>query len=146
MTMRLWALLLLLAAAGAPLAAGDRDEILAVIQATFDGMASHDAAKVRATLTPDARVLLADEAKVRLNVSGDEFARRVTAGTDGIEERMSHPKVRVRGRIAAVWADYRFFAGGTLSHCGIDAFHLVRTDTGWRIFSIVSTLEKRGCR
>ena len=131
--------------AGASLWAGDEQEILATVQGTFDGMAAHDAARVSATLTPDARVLLANSEKILLNVTGEEFAQRVTAYKEEVLERMRNPKVQVRGRVASVWAEYEFLTGGKFSHCGIDGFQLVKTEAGWRIFSIVSTIEKEGC-
>lgn len=141
----MWTLALFLLA-GAAMWAGDEREILVAVQGTFDGMAAHDAAKVKATLTPDARVLLANSEKVLLNVTGEEFAQRVTAHKDEVLERMRDAKVQVRGRVASVWAEYEFLAGGKFSHCGIDAFQLVKTEAGWRIFSIVSTIEREGCR
>jgi hypothetical protein len=44
-----------------------------------------------------------------------------------------------------VWTPYDFHIDGEFSHCGIDAFNMVRTDEGWKIASIVWTVERTGC-
>ncbi|MEO8663123.1 MAG: nuclear transport factor 2 family protein [Bryobacteraceae bacterium] len=129
------------------LRAGDREDILAVVQTTFDGMASADAAKIKATMTPEARVLLMAGEKVLMNATAEEFATRVTTRKEGvkIEEKIYAPKVDISAGVASVWAEYDFFSNGAVGHCGIDAFLLQKTAAGWKIFSIASTVEKQGC-
>ena len=53
--------------------------------------------------------------------------------------------VQVDGTLASVWAEYTFYAGERLSHCGVDAFHLVRTPAGWKIVSLVDTRRSDSC-
>ena len=118
---------------------------LAVVQALMDGMAAHDAARIRPLFTPGARLVLVADGKVVLDVTGDEFARRAAAGRDEILERLRNPKVEVRGAIASVWSEYDFLRAGARTHCGIDAFLLLKTPAGWKIFSAESTVEKEGC-
>ena len=104
-------------------AAGSADEkpVLAAVQVLFDGMSRHDASLVRGAFTPDARIVLTRDAKVVLNLSGDEFAQRVGAGTASSLERIWEPKVFIRGSIATVWAEYDYYSGGKFNHCGIDS-------------------------
>jgi len=40
-----------------------------------------------------------------------------------------------------VWAPYDFWIDGKLSHCGTDAFDLIKTEDGWKIAGGVYTLE-----
>jgi hypothetical protein len=58
---------------------------------------------------------------------------------------MWDPDVRIHGAIAVVWTRYDFWVDGKFSHCGVDAFDLVKTAEGWRIAGGVYTVERTGC-
>ena len=58
-----------------------------------------------------------------------------------VRERMWNPEVRIRGAIATIWTPYDFWTDGKFSHCGIDAFDLVKTDEGWKISGGGYTIE-----
>lgn len=62
------------------------------------------------------------------------------------KEVMQNPKVLIRGRMAVLWADYKFYIDGKFSHCGVDAFNLLKTVDGWKIAGIIYTIEKTGCQ
>ena len=64
---------------------------------------------------------------------------------DDLLERMWAPKVFCHERIAVVWTSYDFHRNRQFSHCGVDAFTLIKTEQGWKIASIVYTVEKNGC-
>jgi hypothetical protein len=55
---------------------------------------------------------------------------------------MSDPLVMVHEGIAVVWTPYEFQVNGKFSHCGVDAFSLVRIDGRWKIAGIVYTVEQ----
>jgi len=42
-----------------------------------------------------------------------------------------------------VWAPYDFWRDGKFSHCGVDAFDLIKTDEGWKIAGGGYTLESK---
>ena len=140
--------LLLAALLAAPaFAENESKAVLAPVQAVMDGLAAHDAERIKAAFTPDGRVVLVAGDKVVFNVTADEFAQRVTTNKEAeVLERLRNPQVQIRGRIAAVWSEYDFLRSGKLSHCGIDAFLLLKGDDGaWKILSIESTVEREGC-
>jgi hypothetical protein len=58
---------------------------------------------------------------------------------------MWDPLVLVHGRIAVVWAPYDFHINGEFSHCGVDAFTLIKTENGWQIAGAAYTIEPKGC-
>jgi hypothetical protein len=64
-----------------------------------------------------------------------------------LKERMRDKEVvvQVKGRIATVWAPYDLWMNETFSHCGVDAFTLVKSKDGWKIASCSYTIEKTGC-
>jgi len=143
--MRALSLLLLV---GLPLAAADPEEkpVLAVIQTMFDGMASHNPELVKSALAPDARAVGVRGDRVGTSRSREELAQAIAGGTTPLLERIWEPKVFIRGRIANVWAEYDFYADGKFGHCGIDTFLLLKTDEGWKVFSLTYTMETEGCK
>ena len=51
----------------------------------------------------------------------------------------------VHGSLAIVRAPYDFFVDGVFSHCGVDAFTMVRSRGEWRISHVVYTTQRQGC-
>src|SRR5579872_5513639 len=131
-----------------PLFAADPEEkpVLDAIQKMFDGMSSHNPDLVKSVMTPDARAVGVGAARVGTSRSRDELAQAIAGGAAPILERIWDPKVQIRGRIANVWAEYDFWANGKFGHCGIDTFLLLKTDEGWKIFSLTWTSETEGCK
>ena len=138
----------LLLLATLPLVAADPEEkaIIAAVQTLFDGMTAHNPEMVKSVMTPDARAVGVRPDKVGTARSRDELAQAIAGGTAPILERIWEPKVLVRGRIANVWAEYDFHSNGKFGHCGIDTFLLLKTDEGWKIFSLTWTQETEGCK
>ena len=127
----------------------DEAEVLAVVEALFDGMRAADSAAVRATLHPEARLVgVADgeDGPVLRAEPMDGFVSAVgTPHEETWDERIWDPEVRIDGRLATVWVPYAFYLGETLSHCGFDAFQLYESVDGWRIFQIADTRRREGC-
>ena len=59
-----------------------------------------------------------------------------------LTERGFHPTVLVSGPVAMVWFPYDFYQDGTWSHCGVDVFTFLKTDGGWRIATLVWSVEQ----
>lgn len=68
--------------------------------------------------------------------------QRAMEPAEDFDERGFAPEVRVQGPLAMVWLPYDFYVDGDWSHCGVDAFILVRRPEGWRIASIAWTVEQ----
>lgn len=71
-----------------------------------------------------------------------EDQRSMLAGDADLVERGFDAEVRVQGHLASVWLPYDFYENGEWSHCGVDAFILLRRPEGWRIASIAWTVEQ----
>jgi len=67
--------------------------------------------------------------------------RAMSAEVD-IVERGFDPEVRVAGPVATVWYPYDIYVAGEWSHCGVDVFNLVQTASGWRIVTMIWTVEQ----
>jgi len=123
-------------------------EVLAAVQRFFDAMTADDPSAGRAVLMEDGqyfRVLEGPEGVEAARVRHSDYLQRMGAGEDRLLERMWEPTVLVRRDIALVWTPYDFFVNDAFSHCGVDAFSLVHTGEGWKIASIVYTVERQGC-
>ena len=116
------------------------------VQAFFDTMAAKDVEGARRLLMPRGAFHAMRER------DGKPVIRPFTTrgvpqgpGRDetAVRERMWNPEVRIRGAIATIWTPYDFWTDGKFSHCGIDAFDLVKTDEGWKIAGGAYTVEAK---
>ena len=123
-------------------------DVLAAVQALFDAMAARDSAAVADVLIGEGVYFAAgmrEGEPVHVLASQGDFARIVGEQPAPLIERMWDAEVLLHDPIAVVWTPYDFHVGEEFSHCGIDAFSLVRTPEGWKIAGIVFTRETEGC-
>lgn len=124
-------------------------EVMATVDRLFDAMRAGDSATVRAVFHPEATlasVASRDGQTVLTHGSVDAFVRAVGAPHDAVwDERIWSPSVQIDGEMATAWMNYAFYLGDRLSHCGVNAFQLVRGAGGWQIFHIADTRRQEGC-
>ena len=126
--------------------AADRDAVLKTVQAFFDTMTARDVEGARKILQPQGRfhALRMRDGKPDLReFSNEEYLADLNASKQKMQERTWSPEVRVSGPIATFWAPYDFWIDGKFSHCGIDAFDLIKTADGWKVAGGVYTLETK---
>ncbi len=136
---------LLVAFVAAALWAGEKEDVAAVVQKTFDGMAARDAAAIRECFLPGARLTAIRETGEVTHTTVEEFAERMGQMKVVVRERMWDVEVKVEGNLASLWAPYDLERDGKRSHCGIDQANLVRTAQGWKIVSLTFTMVTKGC-
>ncbi|HKP29512.1 MAG TPA: hypothetical protein VJU15_08910 [Gemmatimonadales bacterium] len=136
----------------APLAAqqaADQKAVLGAIETLFNALKADDTAGMRAVMHPQGRIIQTgtrDGAPfARVNPLNDFLTSIGNAKGKGLEERIYNPEIRIDDNLAVAWVYYDFRVGGQISHCGVDAYHLVRTADGWRILEIVDTQRREGC-
>jgi hypothetical protein len=139
-------------AAGIPVspvrAQDEREAILATVQRFFDALEKSDPELGRAAVMMDGQYFRIREFDDSVDVSRTPhtaFVRSLAEGGNDFLERMWEPTVLQRGPMAVVWTPYDFHRGGEFSHCGVDAFNLIRTNDGWKIAGIMYTVEPTGC-
>lgn len=126
----------------------DSAAALAVVNKLFTEMAAANAAGILATGTAENQLVAIrklKDGKSRIDVIGGEAFSKFFTKPGAIKEVMYAPNVEVSGDWAMVWGRYVFFVGDKLSHCGINQFNLVRTDTGWKIANGASTIDPGDC-
>jgi len=153
--------LLILAAVGAIAIADDsaraqggnaaEKEVLAVVDKLFDAMRARDTAALRSVFAPGAMLGSVESANgvssLKRDADGvDGFAKALARPSPSAwDERTAHPVVRIDGELAMVWVDYTFYLGDRKSHCGVDAFQLVKGAQGWKIETLLDTRRREGC-
>ncbi len=125
----------------------DEKEVVATVQRTFDGMAAHDAAMIRSTMLPDARLYAVRDAGAPAGRAVEDWVSQIASTKGDLLERFtSRPSVLIRGRMAQVWGEYEFLRDGKFSHCGVDSVTLFKTADTWKIAMIAYTAESTGCQ
>ena len=143
------ATLLLASLAPAAPPAGEEAAVLATVQKFFDSLAARDPALAREILVPEGRYFSVREDSGRVVIGGRthrEHIESLPRDQGRLLERMWEPKVLIAGRIAVAWTPYDFHRNGAFSHCGVDAFSLIKTDGGWKIAGVVYSVERTGCQ
>lgn len=143
--------------AGAPLAAQSAGadstaerEVLAVVQQLWDGMRTRDTVLLGSLFHPKALLWgvrqRQDGSEVVEPLEAAKFIEAVARSPRGPWiERSFDPRVHIDRTLATVWTDYDFHIGTEFSHCGVDAFQMLRTADGWKIVSLADTFSREGC-
>jgi hypothetical protein len=147
----IYLLLITLFFGGNLLAQKTEDALVRVpIQQLFDGMKKSDSTLVRQSLMVGARlesiVKNKDGGVTVRSDSFEGFLKSIGKATPGdLDERLSAVDIRIDGEMATAWTPYKFYYKGNFSHCGVNAFQLIKTAAGWKILSIIDTRRKEGC-
>lgn len=88
------------------------------------------------------------EGKIILSKDGALAGFLKAVGTPHAEkwyEEVWNVRVAIDGQMAQVWCDYAFYLGNKFSHCGVDALHLYKEGSNWKIFHLADTRRSTGC-
>lgn len=126
------------------------DSVKAAVTLLFDGMRASDPIKIQGAFA-DSAVLQTigrnkDGKTIIRNEAVKEFASQIAKlPRDSADERIVFESIKIDGPLAAVWTPYQFYYAGKFSHCGVDAFHLVRINGAWKIQYLIDTRRKQPC-
>lgn len=129
----------------------ERAAVIAVIQQMFDGMRAGDSAVVSATFHPSIRLQTTfTDREGQPRIVTEEAAKFLEAvGTPHEQiwdERIWNYDVNIDENIATAWTEYTFFLGEKMSHCGVNAFQLFKSNNDWKITQIVDTRRQTTCQ
>lgn len=146
-------LLLMLAASLTGFAQTTEEQaVTEVINRLFTAMQKNDTVMFKSVFGTDVTM-----ATVSVNKEGKQVLQRSAGISDFVKaiakpnpkgvlnEEIWNVKVQIDGAFAQAWCDYAFYVGSTFSHCGVDAFQLIKTEAGWKIFHLADTRKKTGC-
>ncbi|QRR03133.1 nuclear transport factor 2 family protein [Dyadobacter sandarakinus] len=126
-------------------------DIRHVVDKLFDGMRRGDSSMVSNVFAAGATLqsISADKpGQAALHAeSVDAFIKAVgTPHAKQWDERIYNVKLLTDGPMAVVWAPYKFYLGGTFSHCGVNVFTLLQNGNQWKITGITDTRRKDNCQ
>jgi len=126
-------------------------EVRAHIEALFNAMHQSDADAVRNHFHGSTATLysVSEDDSGMAVVREEDINRFAVAVGDAqkglLDERLGQIEVRIDGALATAFMPYAFYVGDRFSHCGVNSFHLVRTESGWRTIHITDTRRTTGC-
>ncbi|WP_186757581.1 nuclear transport factor 2 family protein [Echinicola salinicaeni] len=128
----------------------DEEEIKAAIISLFKGMQDRDMSLLEDAFAKEAYLQTIKEGvdSVRVETSSPrEFVNGIAAVPVemSLEEKILSMEIRQDGPMASVWAPYEFYINGSLSHCGVNSFQLVKEEEGWKVIYIIDTRRKKAC-
>lgn len=122
----------------------------AQIHTLFDGMKLSDSAKVRSVFHTEASLFSTrfDEAgnSILTRINLDRFILSIGENHSRVfDERLTKIDVSIDDNLAIAWTPYLFYLDDEFSHCGVNAFQLVKIDEVWKIIHLVDTRRKDNC-
>ena len=140
----------LLLASSLPAQDTERASILATVQKVFDGMRTRDTLLLTQAFDTSSRLVGVSNrggTPALTLTTPSQFGAAIAHAPAGDvwNERIFDPEVRIDGNVAQVWAYYTFHRNATFSHCGVDAFMLVKVGAAWKITQIADSRRTEGC-
>lgn len=128
----------------------EEEAVKQTIVTMFDAMRAGDSSLLATTFHPEMTlksVGMNKEGQVQLrSENAKEFLKAVGTPHDIVwDERILSWEIRIDGAMATAWTEYQFYAGERFSHCGVNAFQLIKQNDKWTIFHIADTRRKEGC-
>ena len=127
-----------------------QDSVRAAVNLLFAAMKNADSAQLVSAFDDSAvlQTIVADSngRTTARNYPVAEFAQAIGRLPKGAADEQIHIEaLKIDGPLATVWAPYHFYYSGTLLHCGVDSFQLIRVNGVWKILYIVDTRKKGIC-
>ncbi|HEY8969968.1 MAG TPA: nuclear transport factor 2 family protein [Puia sp.] len=135
---------------GAARAQSGQDSVRAAVNLLFTAMKNADSAQLMSAFDDSAvlqTIVVDSNGKTTAHsYPVAEFAQAIGRLPKGAaDEQVRIESLKMDGPLAMVWAPYHFYYNGTLLHCGVDSFQLIRTGGIWKILYIVDTRKKGIC-
>ncbi len=132
--------------------AQESEAVMTPIRKLFEGMQKGDSALAHSVFAKQVTLAIIGVDKngkllQRNEPSVDGFIKSVgTPHAEPWNEVIWDEKILIDGNLAQVGASYAFYLAKKFSHCGVDAFHLVKGDDGnWKIFHLAYSVRKGDC-
>lgn len=135
----------------AAFAQNDEPAVKQTVNRLFEGMKKSDTAMIRSTFSSSVilqTILKSKEGKTIVESEPlDSFLVAIAKPhTQVYDERIVFDVVKIDGELAIVWAPYKFYLGDKFSHCGVDAFQLVKINEEWKIQYLIDTRRRQDCQ
>lgn len=146
---KLFGVFAIMMAFAVPAQAGDREDILNVVERFFDALRDRDSGVWDEIMLDEGQITAhreqADGSWILSPKNNREQIDRLETDKGYVDERIWDPTVLVHETMAVVWAPYDIYIDGALLHCGIDTFQLFKIEGQWKINHTSYTAEPEGC-
>ncbi len=128
------------------------EQAIAVVDQFFDGFHKGDTTLMRAVILESAILETAfatPQGENRLNNGSIDRLLEGIANRPADQvwkEKLLSYSVNIDGNLAQVWTPYEFYLNGEFSHCGANAFTMVKTDDGWKINHLIDSRRRNDCK
>jgi len=122
----------------------------AAVSEFFDAMRSADSTRMFRVMHPDASLATLSRQAGKVTVGKmptESFLSGIASMEKGVaNEQIGRIDVRIDGDLAQAWIPYSFYLRENFSHCGTNAFTLVKDrHERWQILSIIDTRRQDDC-
>jgi len=124
--------------------------IMKTVNNVFEAMRTNDSTLLKSCFTENPNTFTVYKTEEGLtDLRAGNFQQFIDAVGRPKQQIWNEPiwneKVEIDGTLASVWVDYAFFIDDQFSHCGVDAFHLIKSSGSWKIFHLADTRRKKAC-
>jgi hypothetical protein len=131
-------------------AQSSRDSVMITINQLFAAMKNADTVLLKDCFSHNAVLQTIRDINGSVSVITEDvtdFIKFVGKETPGAaDEKIAVETVKTDGPLAVAWIPYQFYYKGKFSHCGVNAFQLVRLNAVWKIQYLIDTRRKEGCQ
>ena len=125
----------------------DEDAVKSTVNQLFSGMKNSDSALIKKSFSNNAVLQTITKTGEVKTESINDFALCISkAEKQSLDERITFSNILIGGNLASVWTPYEFYYKGQFSHCGVNSFQLVKSNTEWKIQYIIDTRRKENCK
>ena len=123
----------------------DEEAVRTVVTTLFEAMAARDTATMAALFADNARFAGLGREGVVYTTPGEFLSAVASATGPAWIERTYDTDVKIDGPLASVWAYYTLHLGEDFSHCGYDAFQMLKIGDAWKIVHLADSRRREGC-
>jgi hypothetical protein len=129
----------------------EKTAVMKTVNQLFHALETNDGKLAGSLFTSNARLytIVPDDIsgfKIT-NIPAEALAKAFDQPKDEIwSEPIWNEKIEIADGLATVWVDYAFYRGNEFSHCGVDAFQLVKLNGDWKIFHVADTRKNENCK
>lgn len=128
----------------------DEAAVRTTIKLMFDGMRKADSTQIKNTFLSGATLqTIAKNKEGAVSVRTDDMGKFAASVTKypafTLDERLSGMEIKIDAELATAWTPYVFYLKEAKSHCGVNAFTLVKVNGNWKIQNIIDTRRKENC-
>ena len=128
----------------------DEAAVRTTIKLMFDGMRKGDSTQIKNTFMPGATLqTIAKSKEGVVSVRNDDIGKFAASVAKypafTLDERLSGMEIKIDAELATAWTPYVFYLQDKKSHCGVNAFTLVKANGNWAIQTIIDTRRKDNC-